>query len=81
MNEIGAIPVKVSVKRRAIVTAGFAKEVDEVNQYPAVINNATPIATELSSFLRINNMVKISPQVARISLNKRGHSPRTLVET
>ena len=52
MNEIGAIPVKVSVKTRAIVTAGFAKEVDDVNQYPAVINKATPTATEFLSFFR-----------------------------
>jgi hypothetical protein len=27
------MPEKVSVKDRAIVTAGFAKEVDDVNQY------------------------------------------------
>jgi hypothetical protein len=31
----GAIPVNVSVNARAIVTAGFANEVDEVNQYAA----------------------------------------------
>ena len=30
----GAMPAKVSVKDRAIVTAGFANEVDDVNQYP-----------------------------------------------
>jgi hypothetical protein len=33
----GAIPVKVSDSVLAIVTAGFAKEVDEVNQYAAVM--------------------------------------------
>ena len=31
-NEIVEIPVKVSVNSLAIVTAGFANEVDEVNQ-------------------------------------------------
>jgi hypothetical protein len=31
------MPEKVSVKALASVTAGFAKEVDDVNQYPAVI--------------------------------------------
>ena len=31
------IPVKVSVNILLNVTAGFAKDVDEVNQYPAVI--------------------------------------------
>ncbi len=33
----GAIPAKVSDRLRAIVTAGFAKEVDAVNQYAAVM--------------------------------------------
>ena len=32
-----AIPEKVSVKLRAIVTAGLAKDVEAVNQYPAVM--------------------------------------------
>ncbi len=31
-TEPGAIPAKVSVKARPIVTAGLAKEVEEVNQ-------------------------------------------------
>jgi hypothetical protein len=33
----GAIPAKVSDKDRAIVTAGFAKDVDAVNQYAEVM--------------------------------------------
>jgi hypothetical protein len=33
----GSIPEKVSVKVRATVTAGFAKEVEAVNQYAAPI--------------------------------------------
>jgi hypothetical protein len=33
----GRIPEKVSVIDRATVTAGFAKEVDAVNQYAAVM--------------------------------------------
>ena len=65
---------------RAIVTAGLANEVDEVNQYPAVINKATPIATEFSSFFLINKMVSIRPHVAIISLNSKGHSPRIFVD-
>ena len=64
-----------------MVTAGFAKEVDEVNQYPAVINNATPIATESLSFILINNIVKTSPAVAKISLISKGISPLTFVDT
>ena len=78
---MGAIPVNVSVRIRAMVTAGFAKEVEEVNQYPAVMNNATPMATEPASFFRINNIVKIRPQAASISLTNSGHSPRTFVDT
>ena len=31
------MPAKVSVSERAIVTAGLANEVDEVNQYAAVM--------------------------------------------
>jgi len=37
----GRIPAKVSENDLAIVTAGFAKDVDDVNQYPAVMNNPT----------------------------------------
>ena len=37
----GMMPEKVSVRLRATVTAGLAKEVDEVNQYPAVMNSPT----------------------------------------
>ena len=65
------MPVNVSVKILEIVTIGFANEVEEVNQYPAVINNATAIATELSSFFLTNSMVRIKPVVAIISLTKR----------
>ncbi len=34
----GAMPEKVSVKERAMVTAGLAYEVEAVNQEPAVMN-------------------------------------------
>ena len=34
-TEPGAMPAKVSVNTRPIVTAGLANEVDEVNQYAA----------------------------------------------
>ena len=40
MNPItpeGAIPAKVSDSERAIVTAGFAKDVEAVNQYADVM--------------------------------------------
>jgi hypothetical protein len=34
---LGAIPANVSDKERAIVTAGFANEVEAVNQYADVM--------------------------------------------
>ena len=41
----GRIPANVSESDRAIVTAGFANDVDEVNQYAAVMYAATANAT------------------------------------
>ena len=38
---LGRMPANVSVAARAIVTAGFAKDVEEVNQYADVIYAAT----------------------------------------
>ena len=73
--------MKVLVKILDIVPAGFAKEVDDVNQYPAVINKATPIATEFSSFFLINKIVDTKPNVAMISLTKSGQVPLTLSDT
>ena len=40
-TSIGRMPEKVSVNPRAMATAGLAKDVDDVNQYPAVINSPT----------------------------------------
>ena len=36
-TEAGAMPAKVSESMRAMVTAGLANEVDEVNQYAAAM--------------------------------------------
>ena len=41
------IPEKESVKDLAKVTAGLAKEVEEVNQYPAVMYRPTAGATKI----------------------------------
>ena len=38
----GMIPENVSVSERAMVTAGLANDVDDVNQYPAVMKRPTP---------------------------------------
>ena len=66
----GWIPVKVSVKDLLIVTAGFAKEVDDVNQYAPVIYIATEIAGSLFAFI-VNIIVINSPIVAKISDTKK----------
>jgi hypothetical protein len=41
----GRMPANVSLADRASVTAGFANEVDEVNQYAAVMYAATAKGT------------------------------------
>ena len=41
----GRIPAKVSLTERASVTAGFAKDVDAVNQYAPIIHAATAHGT------------------------------------
>ena len=43
--ECGAIPAKLSENVRPIAIAGFAKEVEEVKNYAAKIQAATPAAT------------------------------------
>ena len=60
----GSIPVKVSENILPIVTAGFAKEVDEVNQYAEVIYKPTAGATTKEFKSLTLSMTKISPKVA-----------------
>ena len=60
----------------AIVTAGFAKEVEEVNQYPAVINKATAVATSFGLYFLTNKIVVNKPNVATISLINNFSLPR-----
>src|ERR1700690_2419214 len=61
----GRIPAKVSVKDRAIVIAGFAKDVDAVNQYAEPIQQATIHGA--SSARRWPMTTSSSPQVATAS--------------
>jgi hypothetical protein len=44
-TSFGEMPTKVFVKLLARATAGLAKKVEEVNQYPAVTVRATSIGT------------------------------------
>src|SRR5437763_2160769 len=77
----GAMPVNVFVKVRATVTAGFAKLVDDVNQYAAPIYAPTSNgATDDRPDRAMPNTTSTSPAVATISPN---HSPppeRVLVD-
>ncbi len=68
----GAMPAKVSVRARAMVTAGLAKLVEEVNQYAALIQSAT--AAAISCLVaRDNRRIKSTrPKVATASPS---HSP------
>ena len=43
-TEVGLMPAKVSLNMRAMVTAGWANEVEEVNQYASPIQGATAAA-------------------------------------
>ena len=58
------MPVNVSVKILAKVTAGFAKEVDDVNQYPAEIYNPTEGATKSLFNLKVPRIIINKPKVA-----------------
>ena len=70
----GRIPENVSEKQRAIVTAGFAKDVEAVNQYAAVIYKPTIKAKAFSLALIVANIVRIRPNVA-ITSEKNCASP------
>ena len=64
----GFIPVKVSLNPLAKVTAGFAKDVEEVNQYPAEIYNPTAGPTARMLIFLTPRMVIMRPNVAINSL-------------
>ena len=67
------MPEKLSVNVRAIVTAGLAKLVEAVNQYPAVIYIATSIATASGdSAPPVRWLIPVqSWQPSRIDIDKR----------
>ena len=60
----------MSVKVLAIATAGLAKEVEDVNQYPAEINAPTDDATTIFQLFIVPKIIKINPKVAIISAVK-----------
>src|SRR6185312_14583485 len=64
----GRIPAKVSLAARARVTAGLANEVDEVNQYAAVMYAPTANGTTAGRRRTQPQMTERRPKVAMNSL-------------
>src|SRR5688572_7871272 len=65
----GRMPANVSLAARASVTAGFANEVDAVNQYAAMMYAATVTGTAAALRRAQPQMTASSPNVATNSLN------------
>jgi hypothetical protein len=80
----GAMPAKVSVNDRAMVTAGLAKDVEAVNQYADVMYRPTAYALE-EQVLRVNPENAHSeqiesgvPQEAAVFLPRSERQPRAI---
>ena len=65
----GRIPEKVLLSARAIVTAGFANDVDAVNQYAAVMYAPTAKAVAFERSREHPQITASNPNVATNSLN------------
>lgn len=65
----GRMPANVLVKARATVTAGFANDVDAVNQYADVMYAATAKGTVSARCREHPKIADSNPKVATISLN------------
>ena len=65
----GRIPANVSLSARAMVTAGFAKDVEAVNQYAAVMYAPTAKATAFERCRTHPQITASNPNVATNSLN------------
>ena len=64
----GRMPAKVSERERAMVTAGLANEVDDVNQYAAAMYAATANGTTLARWREQPQITQSRPKVATNSL-------------
>src|SRR5215208_5558191 len=77
--DLGAIPAKVSENVRAIATAGFAKLVDDVNQYAAPMYAPTAGAAQAPRPVRTRARIRAtSPAVATASPTHRCHPERSV---
>jgi hypothetical protein len=72
----GRMPLKVSVAARARETAGLAKDVDEVNQYAAVMYQATAYGVADLCVRWQPQITIIRPKVATNSLKSCAGPPR-----
>src|SRR5947209_872153 len=73
----GRMPAKVSLRLRAIVTAGLANDVDAVNQYAPVIQAATANAVGSGLCRRETEMIK--PTRPNVATNSPSHCPPPLL--
>src|ERR1700731_3638142 len=74
------MPANVSLRHRASVTAGFAKEVEAVNQYAAVMYAPTANGTASDRRLAHPQITARRPKVAITSLSACGKPVRTWVD-
>ena len=65
---MGRIPANVSLNDLAIVTAGFANDVEEVNQYAAVMYAATANGTVVERSRELPQITDNRPKLATNSL-------------
>src|SRR5262245_51189875 len=73
----GRMPANVSVRHRARVTAGFANDVEAVNQYAAVMYAPTANGTDAIRAREHPQMTESKPNAAMNSLNNCAEPVRT----
>src|ERR671930_440584 len=80
-KDAGAIPAKVSLKARPTVTAGFANEVEEVNQYADPMYAPTAAGATAARPDDANAKIStMSPAVATTSPSHRWAALRSFVD-
>ena len=80
-TEAGAMPAKVSVRDRPMVTAGLAKDVDDVKKYAAPIHAGTSAGPRLPRPVRVSApMTSSRPAVATTSPSQMLPPVRTFAE-
>ena len=76
----GRMPANVLLAARAIVTAGFANDVDDVNQYAAVMYAPTANGTAVLLRRTQPQITESNPNVATNSLTNCAPPARTCVD-